>query len=394
MSDINILKSKIMKDKFYNLLINQRTQTLIETLNNYLNVHEMTIPAFSTLDDVLNEQFDKHIEILTNKQNIIIINELITAYYRWIEYKPQMGKKITAKILLTAWSIVSFPEFILDKKKEEIKNTDKYIFGVYSTANDFIKSLNMLIKNRTSDNFIKFISYLNMYSNSFGSFIEKDKIDKINELSNQWYELKKNINLIKDSDKYDIKNKNDCINEINKTRKQIEIFITRISPEFDINELYRMEELKDNITKMMSKAYRDKLYGDLINKEYEMMTELIDELKESFIILNKNLHDEIHENIDTELLIQQHQNNSLSYQDIINIGHYLVKLIHGLQSPARVDTTADQWSKIKELEFVNNELLLVEIILFIMDEIEEIKQNIITLQTLLSLGINPLVNNK
>jgi hypothetical protein len=318
------------------------------------------------------------------------IKELIDRYYDWVKHNPEVSVKLTPRVFLSAWTIASFPEYILDRKIEDIAEADRYVVAVFKASVDFINIINDTLETPTPDNFIKLISCLNTYANTFNHFLQKDKILKIKELASQWYGLGKNIKLINNSDKYGHDNKK-CSFEIQKTRIAIEKHIKKIAPDFDLEELKKFEILADNTELTVLRAYRDILYNDIAAKRYEFANKVMNEIKSAFVVLNKSLEGELNDFFDIDFLIQQHKNNVLTLKNIYDLGNYLVSKIKTLESPAGEPETVRKWNIIASASHSDINKAIVDVFIFIMDEIDDIKQNIINLQILVSLGINPFM---
>jgi hypothetical protein len=389
MSEKIIAQSRVLKNKFYEQLTT--VKPLITKLNNFLSVHSLESPLFITHNEMIEKSFDMHMELLMNVATVKPITELINRYYDWVKHNPEVSVKLSPRVFLSAWTIASFPEYVLDRKIEDITEADKYVFAVFNASVNFINVINDTIETPIPDNFIKLISCLNTYANTFNYFLQKDKILKIKDLASQWYELGKNIKLINNSDKYGNEDKKNCSFEIQKTRTTIEKHIKKIAPEFDLDELKKFETLADNTELTMLRAYRDVLYNDITAKKYDLVNKVMNEIKGAFIVLNKNLEGELNDFFDVAFLIQQHNNDILTLKNIYDLGNYLVSKIKTLESPAGEPETVRKWNNIVNINHSDIDKAIVDVFIFIMDEIDDIKQNIINLQTMVSLGINPFM---
>lgn len=386
MSENLIAQSKILKNIFYEHLAT--VKPLIVELNSFLTVHDSEPTMFTTVDQIVENSFSIHMKLLTDSGTIKSITELINKYYDWVKHNPEVSVKLTPRVFLSAWTISSYPEIVLDTKREQIAEGDTCIVSIFNAATNFISIINKTIETPTPDNFIDLISCLNTYSNTFNYFLHRDKIKKIKDLAVQWYGLGKNIKLIEESKKYGDDQKK-CLNEISKTRATIEKHIKNLSPTFDLDELKKFETLADNAELTALKAYKDILYDDINKKKYDYARKIMNEIKKAFVVMNKNLEGELNDFYDVEFLIHQHKNNILTTENIYGLGNYLVSKIKSLESPAGEPETMRKWNDIISAKETDINRLITNILLFIMDEIEDIKHNIVNLQIMLSLGINP-----
>ena len=287
---------------------------------------------------------------------------------------------------MSAWTILCFPEFILGVTLEQIKTSDKHIYDVYLAAANFIASINDLLISQTSENYLKYIGFSNNYTNCFETFLQKDKIIKIQDLAAQWLVMGQNIDLIDKSDKYTEDHKNKCKIEIEHTRKSIIFFIKKIAPDFDIHELIKYETLQKHTTIIMSIAYKNLFYKDLTEKIYNTTTQILHEIRAGLLILNKKLEVEFEDTFNINFILTRHKNDVLSYDDIVKIGDYLVEIIKTLESPVSESDTIKKWENIL-CSYTEDNKLIVDLFIFILDEIEDIKQNIINVHTLASLNL-------
>ena len=201
----------------------------------------------------------------------------------------------------------------------------------------------------------------------------------------QWYEVGKNIILVSNSTNYDDLTKQMCINEISNLRNKIVDHIKDIVPDFDTEILKQYEEMHNKVENTMHTVYKKMLLDDLVKKEYNVVTKVIDEIKKSFFVFDKSLESQLNDILDIEILIKQHKNNILTKESVMNLGNYFVKLINSLEAPAAVKTTNSKWELIKS----EGDELICDMLIFVLNEIEDIKQNIINIQICLSLGFSP-----
>jgi len=390
-----IMNSRVLqirrKAKFITYL--RYVDDIIDRLNGCVSIilqpKEKT-HMFSTHEEFIDTQFKNHTEMLMNKQIQDKINILLKRYYLYYPCNKNICPKLTARSFLTAWTIVGFPDFVLDAKREEVTTGNSYKSDIYRLSFNLINRLKALKQTQNNENYRKFNKAMNLFSNSFSYFMNVDKIEKVNELSLQWYELGKNVERINESGMNQM-DKDRSLQNVVHLRKNIESYILKIVPRFDLTMLNRYETLTNMIETNMKKAYGEIIIKELNEMTYEMSKRVLEEIKRAMLVLNPKLNTMLDEYFDIEFMIERHKHGALTFDDILSLGDFLVSIINELQAPIEVENTKSAWGviKMKELDSINN--LLSDILLFIMDEIEKIKENIMSIQTMMSVGINPLL---
>jgi len=390
-----IMNSRVLqirrKAKFITYL--RYVDDIIDRLNGCVSIilqpKEKT-HMFSTHEEFIDTQFKNHTEMLMNKQIQDKINILLKRYYLYYPCNKNICPKLTARSFLTAWTIVGFPDFVLDAKREEVTTGNSYKSDIYRLSFNLINRLKALKQTQNNENYRKFNKAMNLFSNSFSYFMNVDKIEKVNELSLQWYELGKNVERINESGMNQM-DKDRSLQNVVHLRKNIESYILKIVPRFDLTMLNRYETLTNMMETNMKKAYGEIIIKELNEMTYEMSKRVLEEIKRAMLVLNPKLNTMLDEYFDIEFMIERHKHGALTFDDILSLGDFLVSIINELQAPIEVENTKSAWGviKMKELDSINN--LLSDILVFIMDEIEKIKENIMSIQTMMSVGINPLL---
>lgn len=391
MENTHISALNIFKHKFLKLLLHKKTVQMADKLcklNDFVKIHTKETPMFTTREKFIDTQYMNMINFLRNKDTIAKFSDLLDLHYRISRNDPKIAKKITSKIFLSAWSIVSFPEFILDTNHELVIKDATYIGDIYRLSFNFINMVNLFFKNNSNENYRKLTKALNIYSNSFYYFMEADKIKLINELSMQWCGMCKNIMCIERSDKYG-ESKEESINAIKNTQNKIENKIIMLSPKFDFSKLKCLSELSETIDRNLIVAYRNIICDELNNKKYDIPAKALAEIKNTFILLNNKLAVELDSYIDIDHLINIHKNEALYIDGIGSMGDYLTDILCGLASQQHEEKIRIKWNKIKQDNTNNINDFLSELIIYQLEEIDNLKNDIISVETMISLGINP-----
>lgn len=384
----NIFESKLVEIKPH-----------LSQLNYYLTVNDNTANQNLFYDNT-EENFDRLTKLLTNSEILKSFSQLITKYYNWNKLDEQVSTKITPRILLSAWSIASFPEIVLSEKKQNVLNAqcDPHIYLIYKDSNEVIKSITELSENLSDKNYSKFITSFNDYSNSFDIYISKDKIITINRLIVQWYETKKNISLISSSSKYSKEQKVQSINEINIFINKIIESIKTIYPKFNFEELTKYEILRDHINDELVLAYNAMLFNDLNEKKYVVCKKIINEIKTTFKILQPNTSERIDSLLDEEMIESLHSKDILKIENITYLFDSIIELLKEITSSEADSFIINESLILKGKYLVNSNDLnnlnhyIKDVFIFTMKQLDDVIQNVINLQTLVDLNINPLIN--
>ena len=363
---------------------------LFLSLRSFLSLPDMDdkdLPFFVPREKYMDDKFDEHTKILMNKTNVIEIKKLTD----FVNTNEKIN--ISPRVLLSAWTIVSFPNYLLDMtKKELMESNNKIKINIYISSMLLTQKINdickMTISDITDKTYDETIEIVKKYKENFEHFLEIDKIEKISELVEEWLGIGRNIVLFKESEKYN----EETFEEMKNMRDKIEKIILSISSKFIIKDLYDYEIIYDRFEKTMKKVYRDKLIEQLTIKNYEPIIKIMKEINEYFdIFMNISKSEIKRENIlNIDLLIKSHTDDILTIDDVVLLGDYLVKQIELLQSPSCVIGTREKWDETKfgfRKSDVN--IVIIDFFLFILRELTDIKENIINLKILMSFGINP-----
>jgi len=176
--------------------------------------------------------------ILVNKQNITNIDDMIKKFYRYNGINKNVAHTINSKIFMSAWMVVFFPDIILSRKRENIKNDNEYPNDIYYISLEFINWLAQLNNNTHNTEFRRlYTKKFNQYSNAITYFLNRDKNEKINQFVREYCQTNLTIEKMKDSKKYDGDEKDKCITEVTKTKSIILKNILRLDKTINVDEL-------------------------------------------------------------------------------------------------------------------------------------------------------------
>jgi hypothetical protein len=381
------IQKKFLLRRFNNQLLN--CLNIINKLNNDIDIYSKTPPLFTLKEKYIADRYYNHMKLLRSKDTIILFNELIKRYYRYVKHDNFIAQKINARSMLVAWTIVSYPEYVLDNKRELIIANNDHCTDTFIMSMKKINHLNNYIQYKSTENMRLLIKSINVHINAFNNFLDIDRNIKIKMLTNEWYGLNKNIELVNNSDKYSDEQKNESIAAIYNTSKNIEKHIKSLSPSFDIKQLPELAKIVDAIDKNMIRAYTDLLKDSLINKQYDLPKKTLTEIKAALSVFNPNKKNELEQFVDIDFLIGQHQKDVISIDEVFGLGEYLVSFVSSMASIEADKSIYVEWNKIKnDMYNLNINDILSKIFIFVLECIEDIKENIINVKLALALGIN------
>lgn len=347
----------------------------------------------------MNKNFDALASHLRRKEVISIANAIVKRVYRYID-DENVAPKMNGRDLMGIFCFAGFPEVVLMDKELLNNNKSSLDYDVYMIARKLIGAWGIvLISNDKDEATRKFIKLINMYSNCFRIWMNKDKISKVNELIKQWYDIGKTLNEVSQSDKYEQSQKEITIETIKISQNKIKSMIKAIDSNFDLSSLDKYIALYDQIEIGIEKGFWDMLREQLAEGKSIMFLDLIKQVHAEVISLlpNKNgeVKSKIVEEIDSfynmETIEKITLDESITGEEFIRLADRFLAVLLILQAPSRSENMVKEWNEL--LESIHKEKDDVErgvkILKFLFKETKAIKENIINLSILADLGFNP-----
>lgn len=394
---MDIFKRKILRDQFVKT-VNDHYQ-LFEKLNKLgKQVSKLTPDNVKYMED-RGKQFDHLITMLRSEKTLVVTKKVLDKYYRFYKPDPRIILvKTNPRIFLSAWTFVGFPEFTLECTKSDLeKQEDTPGKAMYTLAKRLINNFMMIIckNNLTKEDFYEFNKSMNMYNNCFMMFINMDRIAKIEELLKAWCSTEKTVNLMKNSpEKY---SKIQQI-RVKEQRSELKDLIKKIDPNFDMSFLDTYYSLSERFEQQYKKAYWDKLSEDMRNKEHEFLGKILDEIQTETMKMvpnNHKFHEEFKQQFDVDFIKSMVSNNALDGELFMKYANYLVDTMKSLQAQAKTQETQERWEKICQ-SFTAEESntwdkIVPNTLRFVLELIQNTKEDIVNFHTMMNLGINPLM---
>jgi len=272
-------------------------------------------------DKTIFKSYDTLTKKLLNKNLLSKVDKFIIEYLKI--YRPM--SKFSTKIFLSLWLISGYPDIILDtnffvekcknKIKEELFNISAFII---TKINDAINNEKLFQNMHFFTNFNKLI---NKYSILFNQYKSNDLQEKVSEAIQSWIIIKKNINKIESTNKYNDNEKKEIILMMINNLNEVKKFIDATIKNFDFKKLELIVEQSSNIESNLIKNCIQKIKLKLDNHNYEDIKRILIDIQKFIKEMNKiQSDDEIEEIIDPEYIIQLLSNNLLDKDTIINFG--------------------------------------------------------------------------
>ena len=365
-----------------NFLLKKFKQSIIknETIKELYDICTHKYSFFMTETEEINERFDDITRYISKKNVILEISDILNNYYRWNKLDNINFVNINSRQLLSAWIINYCPSIILG----EINTDDKKFLLQF--AKQLIELIDK-IKSNKKVNMILFNKIFLRYTDFLIIYLEKDKIDKINYYTAEWISLDKSYEIIQNSNKYTLEQKDIILQNINKDKRLVEKYINNLSKNFDYNRLKLIINISNNITKKIVDNYKQIIHEDIINKKYDISIKILDDIKKFILLFNRKEHEiqKINDTIDGEYFINLIRNNIIDIDDVKLFGDYLLQYVCAIGSISCETEKTSKWIEIKNKYESKKDLILLiaDMLIFILEVIDSIRNELLDYDFLL-----------
>ena len=381
--------------------------TISRTDNAFMMAHGLNY-------DVLREYIQK-------KPVIDAVDLILNKLYAYLnttfanlcdDFTDQMERIIAPRLggrdVLSAFCLAGFPEFALMKSPSELENEKGSIYyDIYSLSRKLIGAWGTILISpdksyQQTEALRKFVKCLNMYSNCFAMFMHHDKISKVQEGIQRWYQVEKEKELIQKNSLLSENDKNASIKGFEDTQISLINIILKSDKNFKKEQLEKYKILMNRIENNMEKGFWDVLKSELHNNKYDFFLKLLKEVRDEILLLfpgdkenkfRKDIDEKFGESFDMEFIKQMADHNAYSCSQFIALSSFLIETLKELQAPIRTLPMMEEWNRILDnpngdpVEFENKG---VNIIKFLLDEVQLVKDNIFSMQIMANFGINIL----
>jgi hypothetical protein len=391
---MNVRLLTIIQKRFQKKLLHKKSREFQNDINNLFLTITDNYTDKKNVEEI-EKDFDLFSKVIRDPILINKFQKFLDYLYKVYPEKKEVAKKISSKVLLSAFLMYGYPEILLDFSRKNIDtNVIKTInFDVHFYSKLLILNfVNFVNKDFNEESLRKFIKYLNIYSNIFYLFMQEDKIKQINKVTYEYYQIKKTIKEITLSDAYDKSSKKEILENLNNTIKGLQEMLLIVNPKYDLENLKFYEEILEKFDGIIHKSFWDKFKLDLEKAENdEIKKELIktklNEILEIYKSFNiKSISEKIY-------LLEKYTNtfNMYNLEELIDYCDLCVNIILELQSPSRNQMTHTAFQEIKCHSYDNIIDVLVDILKFIFKENEIIFRDIYNIRIMMTMGINPFL---
>ena len=300
-------------------------------------------------------RFEELKNILLDKDIIESFNFILDKLYRYYKVNELIAPKINSKKFLSSWLLVSFPEFILSKSKKDIKNTLIYPDDIYFISKNMIENFYYFMLFNDKENERKFFKSFNQFSNAINYFLNRDKIEQLNMLLKEYYEINETLKNVKNNESYDI---------IMNTKNNIFNYINKLDSSITKDTLEEYSELVNLYNKKMEDIEYQLLLHDIRSKKLLFFSSVIEKIKDNLLKLKADkIQPDICDVLDSDFIVRL-----ISYSDTFTVekvktyGDYLVNIINQLNSIEKSIVCLEEWKSISyddPCEFLARMLIFV-----------------------------------
>ena len=322
-------------------------------LSNYRNLRRI-------LMSIQLSSFEETTKLLRNRDVINKTQIMITSLHKFLNLVMVKNKTLSnkiysndARIFLSAYLIKHFP-------KDIIGNVDE---------NDSLTS-NLISKSKMMINFFKILenpkkkSLMNVFLYSFFEYKrafnkwKKGDVEKIlKTLTHNYWELEVVVRneLEKEYTPETEDQREAIIQEVRRQQENILLHIQQIDSRNGMNyfnsyvplfiERNVLQNVRDSMTQAFWDIFRDEMSGD--NPNYTRVISLLEELKTLFyscVPSRIDIHQEIYEGIDIELISQMIDNRVFDTESIKGVCIYIIDLIKRFQCED-MDNDLEDWRR-------------------------------------------------
>ena len=404
------------KDIFYTI----RDKAFASTISSITDGEMFTVEN--------GKNFDDFIKYVQKKPVTDTIKSILERLYRYINttfsddfssdpnatigdsMERMIAPQLSERYVLVAFSIVGFPDFVLQKSPIELEQTKYQTVeaDLYSLSKKLIGTWGMVLisPNKTlkrNEALRKFIKCLNMYANCYVMYASQDKVSKIQEGLQRWYAGEKEKTSIESSTALTSIEKENALKVFVSSQQKLLNIISKIDTSFDQDKLVQYKLLMDRVEFNMEKAYWDGLRTELHENKFDFFLKLLKEVREGVLSLfppdKQNTHrieveSKFDEQFDMDFITQMATHRAYSCSQFVALGTFLLNIMKELQAPVRTPHMMEEWNNLVNDQNssatvrVSFENQGVNIIKFLLDEVQMIKDNMLSTQILSNLGLN------
>lgn len=347
----------------------------------------------------LGDQFDKMTEFMGNDKLIKIFNKLSNIFF--ITPNPtQFIYKLKGRELLSVFLFGGFPEFTLDLYRDTIDAIiiESVQHKLHKTSVKIIK----LLRDISSNNKIDFTSmkkcrslleYVNLFTFYYIVHMNNDRKYKLQQMLQHWYNNEKEKEMTQDNDSIDNNTKNTIVKMLQdrqiKTFNNIQRFNKDIDKEFLSDYKRNMDSIEDTINKAFWDTVSVTFEPGTSTNLVKILLEINDSLKPLVPVTKRsNVYTIIDDKIDIEFIKRLIDSGHYNPDRFLDMAATIIGIVISIDSRANAPIVEKQWRNMMLKESNSDEDKYKDILKFILDKINKIKEDLMALKMLDDMGFN------
>ena len=333
---------------------------LLENLKKDFSIFNSFDLKYPKKDNKKDYNFDTLSKLLVNKDFNRVTNNILNNIYQYYDLNKCkslqiLNEKINTRVFLTSYMINFNFEDIISEKNQltlDLEEKSNLVLINFSKLNKYLSNNDL----QNIDNIIisKFVedTLINIYKFklNFDFYIKKDKKDLLQILLQSHFELKQTLDMLSNKENLSEENKK-WLEHIPHQIQKIEEKIKKLEPmNFqnlinNFQPLMASKESQEDMLKVAQKAYFDVLREEVLKIQppnYKKFVVLFCELKDiikTFIPNRKDIHNELDENINKELLDELLDNKLENLIEFRHLCFYIIENISKLESQLEDEDT-------------------------------------------------------
>jgi hypothetical protein len=390
---INDIKKLINFVQIKKIVLN--SSNLIKDLFENANPNSIVKKTDPLHIENLGKKYDKLQKKLQHKFAIYEFNKLAKLI--------NTNKKITGRLILSAFAFAGYPEFTLDIYRYELEELEEQITireKLYLLSKKIIYGLKNITTLHSFEINIKEIMKLRehiiLYQYYQSLYLSIDRQNKVQELLLRWYNEETQIDLVEKNNDIDDKSKSHIIYYSKKQQNKTINILKLIDSSIDEQFLSLYKDIIENVRKTYIKVFWDGIDVSFKKGSSESFINIINEMIEKLKILipfkkRESVYKEIDENIDIEFIKCKIDSELFNECDIKNICDIFVKYLCSVCSSAMREKIVMMYKDIVEKEYDSCDERYKTYIKFILDQLNNVNEDIEVIKFALSNGINIFV---
>jgi hypothetical protein len=260
------------------------------------------------------------------------------------DFLHSVVRKFTPTNLMTGNRLRKFlSAYTMIFHKEVVLSDDNFSNHLFELAKKMVFNFDDLFTNNFSiKSFTKFLNSFTEYCTFFERWRQRDSLIQIRPMIKTYVEI--NL-LLEHSNNLTEERRNEYINMKKILRKKTK----NIAGQEGLHSLengqvtyFKDEKIFTDVERTVRRAFWDVFEENFNAQKYEHIKILLDDVKQFIFDLvprRTDLHREINENVDSELIYNMIVNNAITQEQILGVMMFIIKYIEMLQEPSQDEDT-------------------------------------------------------